>query len=309
MLSRRFLITMALMGSLLPLGAPTVGAAVPADHRVIDFNSGAINKPIPDSGFVEDFVEVDVVGSVVDVDFGVRVTHSFVGDLEVGLSHRTGNSYPIFRQGSSGDNLGSGNADCTGTMTYFDDDAATSTTDGSPPWAGYYRPRDSDLLEEFNGLRADGPWRLAIFDQATGDTGTLHCWIMHLTIDTDTDDDGFTDAEELKLGSDRKDPLDPVEHHRSLSLNLKGHLKGAGLLTSDPSYGPCFKETRVKIQKMTVDGWSLVVAPFTDEVGHYVKPLPDKPGEYRAIAKKKVIDAKRVHICVPATSHSTGHEH
>lgn len=80
----------------------------------------------------------------------------------------------IDRRGSSGNNLGTGATDCTGTATEFSDSAATPVADGAAPFEGTFRP-DTELAT-LAGSDLAGGWTLIVGDFAGGDQGTLYCW-------------------------------------------------------------------------------------------------------------------------------------
>jgi subtilisin-like proprotein convertase family protein len=111
---------------------------------------------------------------------GVRITHTFDGDLVLGLVSPGGKVVTLsLRQGGSGDDYGSGAADCGGTLTQFSDSAATGISAGTAPFAGSFRP---DVpLSGVVGAPARGSWLLFVSDQASGDEGTLHAFSLNFT--------------------------------------------------------------------------------------------------------------------------------
>jgi len=57
-------------------------------------------------------------------------------------------------RGSSGQNFGTGNNDCTGVHTVFDDAAATAISAGAAPFAGSFKPESP--LQLMNGKPVNG---------------------------------------------------------------------------------------------------------------------------------------------------------
>jgi len=119
-------------------------------------------------------------GTITGVKVKIRLNHTFDADLDIALISPNGTVVDLSSDnGGAGDNFGSGNADCTGTYTIFDDAAATAITAGVAPFAGSYRPESP--LSALNTGPAGGTWTLRITDDLGGDVGTLYCWELELT--------------------------------------------------------------------------------------------------------------------------------
>ena len=104
---------------------------------------------------------------------GLRISHTFDRDVTAFLVSPTGLVDPlVLGRGDTGDNFGTGETGCGGTMTTFTDTAATAIGAGTTPFAGSFRPESP--LAVFAGSRAGGIWRVVVSDSAPGDTGTLH---------------------------------------------------------------------------------------------------------------------------------------
>ncbi|XZE54163.1 S8 family serine peptidase [Planctomycetaceae bacterium SH139] len=131
-----------------------------------------IDTPIQDNTTNTSTLEVsDAPGTIVDIDVRVNATHTYTGDLRFTLEAPTGEQVILFnRHGGSGDDL----AD-----TWFDDQAATSITAGSAPFAGSFRPIEP--LSAFDGLLAEGTWTLFVADLAGGDQGVVNEWEILVT--------------------------------------------------------------------------------------------------------------------------------
>lgn len=118
--------------------------------NLVDSNVTIINLDVPTS------VTID------DLDIGIDLTHTWVGDLKLDLISPVGTSVTLINQtGSSGDNI----------QTIFNDEALASITSGSAPFTGEFRP--VGLLSSFDGQGLAGRWQLRVSDLMTGDVGVL----------------------------------------------------------------------------------------------------------------------------------------
>ena len=112
-------------------------------------------------------VQYDVTVSNVKVD--VVITHTFIGDLIIKLTHGTTTVTLWSRACTSNDN-----------MNVIFDDAGSSVTCASPT-IGTITPSSvgGGLLSAFNGQSGRGDWILNVSDNASLDTGTLVQWSLH----------------------------------------------------------------------------------------------------------------------------------
>ena len=97
-----------------------------------------------------------------------------------------------------------------------------------------------------------------------------------------------------------------ITHDRSVSLNLKKHLKAKGTVTTD---GPtdCVDNVKVKIQRKKSSGWDTIKKATTDADGDYKKSIPDKADKYRA--KVKSFELASEDKCGSDTSPKKTHRH
>ena len=126
---------------------------------------------------------IDSQGAIADLDVAVQIRHTWVGDLEVVLTHvDTGTSVSIIdrpgapvpgQYGCPGD----------GINATLDDEAAApveqACVQGDPPplaIEGAFSPNDA--LSEFDEENVGGIWELAVIDHAPGDTGSLDGWAL-----------------------------------------------------------------------------------------------------------------------------------
>lgn len=86
---------------------------------------------------------------------------------------------------------------------------------------------------------------------------------------------------------------------RTLSLRLTGHLLAEGRLIVRDGFGGCASYQQVQIQRRRGSGWTAVASTQTDYVGRYWVTLRDRPGAYRALARRT---SSQGHTCLAAMS-------
>ncbi len=178
-------------GSQFPLGTTEVTCTAPdqvpsrPDGIVqTTYSSGNIAVPIPDNNpaGATSVINIADPGTVTDIEVHLRLNHTFDSDLAITLTGPNAAVVDLSSgNGGSGDNYGSGNLDCSGTPTVFDDQAMTSITSGTAPFAGTFIPEQA--LGGFNGIPAAGAWTLKVVDSAALDTGTIGCYELVVTRD------------------------------------------------------------------------------------------------------------------------------
>lgn len=148
------------------------------------YSSGNLTTPINDVTVLPLALPVGVGAAVLDVNVKIRLDHTSSADLTMYLEGPDGTlaNLATFNPPMPSANYGSGSADCNGDFTVFDDEAATSINDGTPPFAGTFRP-ENPPLSVFDGKRSDGNWRLLVYDTGDFDDGTMFCWQMELSLD------------------------------------------------------------------------------------------------------------------------------
>ncbi len=165
-----------------------------AVRSVYDF---PVNPPDPilDGITINRTFNIPEGGTVVDVDLGVTLTHEFLGDLIISLTHGE-TSVDVYYYGPCGD--------CPGTCgfggTVFDDEAS-----GLLPCIGLNQGifLPVDALSAFDGMDAAGEWTLEVFDGFIGFEGSLAAW--SLSVETsrpgDCNVNGIPDECDLADGS------------------------------------------------------------------------------------------------------------
>ena len=101
------------------------------------------------------------------------ILHPNDADLEISLLHLGVNDTVAYRVGGGGSNF---------IGTVFDDSSASPIASGTSPFTGTFSP--SRPLNQFDGLDASGRWILKVFDDATGNTGTLEAWSLSIVLTT-----------------------------------------------------------------------------------------------------------------------------
>jgi len=131
-------------------------------------------SPIEDHTTLLIPIDIPDMGNIREIALGLRADHTWMSDLTISLRHPDGTTVVLMdREGSNGDDLGSGSKDCSGAMTVFDDDATTSVVDGSAPYSGQFRPEES--LSTFDGLPTSGTWYIEVKDSFGMDEGNVFC--------------------------------------------------------------------------------------------------------------------------------------
>ena len=136
-------------------------------------NPQTIDSQAPNA--VESEIEVHGLnGSSVDsLVVTLSIEHSYASDLKVLLASPNGTEVLLV------ENEGADQDDFNGTT--FDDQAVTSINGASAPFQGTFRPEGQ--LSDFQGVGANGQWRLRIEDQASFDGGKLNSWTIAIKTD------------------------------------------------------------------------------------------------------------------------------
>lgn len=182
-----------------PIGAAMLcfGLAGTAAAATYSFSFPASPLAIAEGDYVYADILVDgSLGNITDVNVFVDITHTWIGDLDIYIGHQLiadlqkddkGNYVWNSDGPAQWVQLYNQDGDSRNNMTAvtFDDQATTSITDVAPPYGpGSYQPTsnpeeispgvyESNLLADYNGDLATGMWRLALFDNWGGETGTM----------------------------------------------------------------------------------------------------------------------------------------
>ena len=143
-------------------------------------------RPIPDApngGGVIDKLSLRGSGRIRDLNIGLRINHTNDADLNIYLVSPKGKFIELSTDnGGSGNNYGTGSNACRGRggFAVFTDQAGRSIRQGSAPFNDNFRPQTP--LSAVNGDRIGGIWRLMVFDDDAGATGTVGCFAMAVVL-------------------------------------------------------------------------------------------------------------------------------
>ena len=140
--------------------------------------------PIPDNdpAGVSTTITVSDVGTVLDLNVDLDISHTWVGDLIVTLTSPDNTTVTLIdRMGIPGSTFGCDENDLQITL---DDEAGApiETECSGSPISGSFTP--NDLLSAFDGETMEGDWILTISDNAGGDTGELNEWTLNYDYDS-----------------------------------------------------------------------------------------------------------------------------
>ena len=125
-----------------------------------------------------------VIGNIIDLNvLNLNISHTYVGDLKATLTAPGGAVITLFDQagvppltfGCSGDNLELAFDDAA-TLTAADFESACGDL---PAISGTFQPLD--VLSTLNGTSANGTWTLTVYDNFTGDGGSLDSWSLEIS--------------------------------------------------------------------------------------------------------------------------------
>jgi subtilisin-like proprotein convertase family protein len=132
--------------------------------------SGNTPVVIIDQQSTYDNIAINQAGTVFDLNVNVNITHSRISDLRLMLIGPDGSVCLLSnRNGGDGENY---------INTTFDDQATKRIKEGSAPFTGRYAPEAT--LDMFNQMDISGIWQLRINDVATGHSGELDNWCIHM---------------------------------------------------------------------------------------------------------------------------------
>ncbi len=163
--------------------AATQTTMVTVDNCVEQCSGTAIAIPDGDIIGVSQDIMVPNTGSITDINLSLDISHTYVGDLFISVSHGGTTVVLMDRPGVPNSTFGCNrnNIDCT-----FDDQSTNGTVEDvcnntSPTYTGDYKPEGS--LAVFNTMDPSGVWTLFVSDAETPDPGTLNDWCLDITYD------------------------------------------------------------------------------------------------------------------------------
>ena len=147
------------------------------------YSSADLATALADGATTDSTMFVSGRGAITDISVRLRIAHPRLADLDIQLIAPDGTAVKLANNvGGTNADFGAGNANCSGILTTFDDDATTSVLAGAGPFLGVYRP--DFRLSAFHGRGASGNWILRVSDESATQTGMLHCWqlVMRRTV-------------------------------------------------------------------------------------------------------------------------------
>ncbi len=185
-------------------------AAALADDCVV-----GSTPPFTFDNFTETFT--GTAGAIVDMEVSLDISHTFVGDLVIDLTHessmttvrlvsRIGTAEtggPLCTENTNGE-FGNGNS---GLVVTLNDAAAQALEDQTGDVSGGDSFRPFEALSAFVGLEKASDWTLTIHDAATPDPGTLNSWTLNF-INVAPNPPLLTDCDLNDL-PDSCEPIDP----------------------------------------------------------------------------------------------------
>lgn len=146
-----------------------------------------LNIPDNEPAGVSSAIEIAESAAIADLDIRLDISHTWVGDLTVGLEHGGITAVLIDRPrrgdagfGSSADNIHI--VLNTQARLSAENDANQG---GAAAYTANQHYRPNEPLSAFNGQSLAGTWTLTVIDHAGGDTGVLEGWSLLATAEAD----------------------------------------------------------------------------------------------------------------------------
>ena len=135
--------------------------------------------PDEDPAGIDDSLEVDTVGEIVEVRVALLGEHTWVGDLGFKLTHpdQAATVELVDRPGVPASSFGCSNADFDLVLSDDGVDGPVNDQCGPSP-ALFGNPTPEQPLDGFAGLDLSGTWTLNVSDSAFGDIGRLQRWCL-----------------------------------------------------------------------------------------------------------------------------------
>jgi len=178
--------------ALLASGLASIALASPAAAVTLGPYPGSAPITIPASGqgsiYPASFSLGSAGGEISSMTAHVNVSHNFAGDIDMMLVSPQGTGVMLMSDSCGAQAIS--NLDLT-----FSDAAASQLPTSSACTSGTYKPTDvvstpedsfpapapstwSSALSAFNGTDPTGDWKLFVFDDASGDAGTVNSWSL-----------------------------------------------------------------------------------------------------------------------------------
>jgi subtilisin-like proprotein convertase family protein len=144
-------------------------------------NYAGAGGAIPDAGLgtFSNTLAVGDFGPVGDVDVNLQITHTWVGDLQVDLTHGATTVRVVDRPGEPVIGAFGCSTDNFAAVT-LDDEAGGGAIENqcAANLAGDFTPNNP--LSAFDGAEKNGNWTLTVTDLGGGDTGSVNSWSIDI---------------------------------------------------------------------------------------------------------------------------------
>lgn len=168
------------------------------------YDSASTPIQIPDNNPAGVNATIDITDNIFinDLNVGITISHTWVGDLRLVLTNPEGNSVILV---SNSDKSGAAY-----TNTIFDSDADVPIGSGSPPFTGTFSPEGD--LANFNNASSRGTWTLNVSDNEAQDLGNLVSFFVQICgvplASDDDDGDGVPNQDDLCPDTPLGTPVD-----------------------------------------------------------------------------------------------------
>lgn len=138
-------------------------------------DSPNVSIPDNDASGISSTINIAPSSTIIDINVDVDITHTYIGDLEIQISHN-GTTITILNQsGCFNENIDA----------VFDDEAIINASDkcnNAPAISGLVIP--AQALTAFDGMDQTGSWIITVSDNADLDEGTINEWCLEITTAT-----------------------------------------------------------------------------------------------------------------------------
>ncbi|MCB9851929.1 MAG: PQQ-dependent sugar dehydrogenase [Phycisphaerales bacterium] len=202
----------------------------PAETKTYPVNS-ALAIPDNNATGASSTFNVPDSGTILDVNVGVDITHTYLGDLNIDISHG-GVNVVLFNVCGNNDNMN----------VTFDDEGVALVC--ASPTTGTVLP--TSPLSAFDGMDKVGDWTIRVVDTAGQDVGTLNTWTLVIenegsgTSGADCNNNGIDDAIDMAQGTESDCDANCVPDSCQIALDANLDCNNNGELDScelagDPS--------------------------------------------------------------------------
>jgi hypothetical protein len=188
--------------------------------------------------------------------------------------------------------VGSADVDVATAVDHFDI-SAPATTPARSPFTVTVTAMDAsdDPVTDYAGTlhftSSDGSATLpANYTFVGGDNGS-HTFTDGVTLQTvGTQSVKARDTVDNSINGTVNVAVMRVKHARTITLRLRGSLRAVGRVRAVDGFAMCVDTVKVSIQRWVSGRWIVVKRLQTTSTGRYRVQLLDRPGKYRAVARR-----------------------